>query len=97
MPIVVFGSWALIGLIIGFIASKIVTTSDAPGLGIIATTGSAIVIAAAWSIIGGHGLSEFTFKSLIFAAIGGVAGAVIWHAVRSRFVSHEVQTVRRSY
>jgi hypothetical protein len=34
---------------------------------------------------------------LIAAAIGGAAGAAIWHAVRSRFVSHEPQTVRRSY
>ena len=97
MPIVVFGSWAAIGLLIGFIATKLIKSSDGPALGVIVTVASAIVVAAVYSMIGGYSLSEFTPKVLIFAAIGAVAGAVVWHAVRSRFVSHEVQTVRRSY
>ncbi len=97
MAIVVFGSWAVIGLLIGYIASKIVKSSDGPAIGILVAVGSAVVIGAGCSIIGGNGLAIFTLKALIAAAIGAAASTVIWHAVRSRFVSHEVQSVRRSY
>lgn len=97
MPLVVIGSWIVVGLLIGFIASKIIKSSDGPSFGILTAAASAVVVAAVYSIIGGHGVSEFTVTALIFAAIGGAAGAVVWHIVRSRFVSHEVQSVRRSY
>src|SRR5690242_31103 len=97
MAIVVVGSWIVIGLIIGFIASKIIKSSDEPGLGIVVVAGSALVIAGGCSIIGGYGVSAFAGRPLLFAVIGAVVGAVIWHAIRSRFVSHEPQTVRRSY
>jgi uncharacterized membrane protein YeaQ/YmgE (transglycosylase-associated protein family) len=97
MPLVVIGSWIVVGLLIGFIASKIIKSSDGPAFGILVAIGGALVLGIVSSIIGGSGVSAFTLKPLIAAAIGGAAGAVIWHAVRSRFVSHEVQTVRRSY
>ena len=97
MPLVVIGSWLVVGLLIGFIASKIVTSSDGPAFGVLVAIGSALVVGATCSIVGGDGLSIFTFKALISAAIGGAAGAAVWHAVRSKFASHEPQTVRRSY
>src|SRR5580700_7766832 len=97
MPLVVIGSWIVVGLLIGFVASKIIKSSDGPAFGIFVAIGSALVFGVVSGIIGGSGVSTFTIKPLIAAAIGGAAGAVVWHLVRSRFVSHEVQTVRRSY
>jgi uncharacterized membrane protein YeaQ/YmgE (transglycosylase-associated protein family) len=97
MAIVVVGSWIVIGLIIGFIASKIIKSSDSPGLGILVAMGSALVIGGGCSIIGGYGASVFAGRPVIFAVIGAVVGAIIWHAIRSRYASNEPQTVRRSY
>jgi uncharacterized membrane protein YeaQ/YmgE (transglycosylase-associated protein family) len=97
MQIVIVGSWIVVGLVIGFIASKMIKSSDGPSLGILVAAASALIVGAACNIIGGYGLSIFAPKSLIAAAIAAAAAAAIWHAVRSRFASHEPQTVRRSY
>ncbi len=97
MPIVTIGSWIVVGLIIGFVASKIIKSSDDPGLGILVVAGSALVVAGVYSFFEGYAVSVFTVRVLMSAAIGAAVGAVIWHAVRSRFVSHEPQTTRRSY
>jgi uncharacterized membrane protein YeaQ/YmgE (transglycosylase-associated protein family) len=97
MPVVVIGSWIVTGLIIGFIASKFAKGGDEPGLGILVTGVSALVLALGYSIIRGYGVSAFTMSALIVAAIGAAIGAAVWHIIRSRFVSHEPQTVRRSY
>src|SRR5690348_9799579 len=80
--------WIVIGLIVGFIATKVVDLrGDDPRLGFAVASGSAIVAAALYTMISGAGVSAWNPWSLLLAAIGAVAGVVTWHAVRSRYVS----------
>ncbi len=93
----VFG-WVVVGLLVGFIASKIVNLhGDDPMGGIGVATIAAVVMAAAYTIISGDGVSAWNLWSIIFAAMGAIAGVITWHLVRSRFVSRAPQTSRRSY
>ena len=88
--------WVLIGLVIGFIATKFVNLNgDEPLIGIgVAVLGAAIGgalylwlgEAGAWSLWG------------VACAVGGAVAAVgVYHAIRSRTISRDVQSVRRSY
>ena len=90
--------WVVVGLLIGFIASKAVNLrGDDPRAGIGVATIAAVVFAAGYSIISGAGVSAWNLWSILFAAIGAIAGVVTWHLVRSRYVSKEQQSYRRSY
>jgi uncharacterized membrane protein YeaQ/YmgE (transglycosylase-associated protein family) len=91
-------SWVIVGLIVGFVASKVINLrGDDPRLGIGVGAAGAIVAGLLYSLISGAGVTAWNPWSLVFAAIGGVAGVVIWHAVRSRYISHERFVPRRSY
>ncbi len=90
--------WLVVGLIIGFIASKVADLrGDDPRLGMAVAAGGAIVAGALYSIISGAGVTAWNPWSLIFAAIAALAGAVIWHVVRSRYASKQTYSQRRSY
>jgi uncharacterized membrane protein YeaQ/YmgE (transglycosylase-associated protein family) len=90
--------WVVVGLLVGFIASKMVNLhGDDPRGGIGVAAVAAIVAAAAYSIISGAGVSAWNLWSVIFAAIGAIAGVVTWHLVRSHYVSRAPQSHRRSY
>ena len=90
--------WIVIGLIVGFIATKLVDLhGDDPRLGFGVACGGAIVMAALYTMISGAGVSAWNVWSILFAAVGAVAGVVTWHVVRSRYVSREAYTTRRSY
>jgi len=90
--------WVVIGAIIGFIVSKFLNLpGDDPRLGIGVAVGSAILVAAAYSLISGAGVSAWNLWSMLFAALGAGAGLGIWHGIRSRYVSRAPQTHRRSY
>ena len=90
--------WLLAGLVVGFVASKIVNLrGDDPKLGIGAAVAAAAVAGILHRIFAGAGDGGWNPWGLLFAALGAIVGAVIWHAVRSRSISHEHQTSRRSY
>ena len=90
--------WMVIALLVGFIASKVVDLrGDDPRLGIAAACGGTIFAAVLYTLISGSGVSAWNPRSLVMAAIGAVVGAVTWHVVRSRSISHESYTRRRSY
>jgi uncharacterized membrane protein YeaQ/YmgE (transglycosylase-associated protein family) len=90
--------WIVIGLIVGFIATKVVDLrGDDPRLGFVVACGGAILAAALYTMISGAGVSAWNVWSLLFAAIGAAAGVVAWHAVRSRYVSRDAYTTRSSY
>jgi len=90
--------WIVVGLIVGFIGSKAVNLrGDDPRLGIGVACASALIGGIVYSVISGNSVDPWNPWSLIYAAIGGTVGMVIWHIVRSRSISHEGQTVRRSY
>ena len=90
--------WLVVGLVIGFVASRIVNLrGDDPWLGIAAAGAGAIVGGALYSVISGDSVSPWNTWSVVCAVAGAVAGAVAWHLVRSRYISHDSYTVRRSY
>ena len=90
--------WIVVGLIVGFVASKAVNLrGDDPRLGIGAAAGGAIVVGLLYSVISGSGVTAWNPWSLLFAAIGALAAVIVWHAVRSRTISHAHQTSRSSY
>ena len=93
----IFG-WIVVGLIVGFIATKVVDLhGDDPRLGPAAACGGAIVAASLYTMISGAGVSAWNVWSILCAAIGAIAAVVTWHVVRSRSVSREAYTTRRSY
>jgi uncharacterized membrane protein YeaQ/YmgE (transglycosylase-associated protein family) len=93
----VFG-WVVIGVIVGFVVSKFVNLrGDDPKLGIAAAVAGAIMAAVLHTMISGTAVSTWNTWSAIWAALGATIAVVIFHLVRSRTISHEVQTSRRSY
>jgi uncharacterized membrane protein YeaQ/YmgE (transglycosylase-associated protein family) len=98
MVIVVIFSWIIAGVIVGFLASKFVNSGgDAPGLGIAVAAGASLLtgILATW--FGGTTPTEFNLRTVLIAAAVAAVASIVWHLVRSRFVSHEAYTTRRSY
>ena len=90
--------WVVVGLLVGFIASKLVNLhGDDPRGGIGVAAIAAVLVAAAYTIISGDGVSAWNLWSVICAAIGATVGVVAWHLVRSRYVSRAPQSYRRSY
>jgi uncharacterized membrane protein YeaQ/YmgE (transglycosylase-associated protein family) len=90
--------WVVIGLIVGFIGNKAVNLrGDDPRFGIFSACAGAIVAGGLYSLFSGSGVTAWNPGSLVSAAIGAAAGAVIWHAVRSRSISKGKYTTRSSY
>ncbi|PRD45702.1 GlsB/YeaQ/YmgE family stress response membrane protein [Phyllobacterium phragmitis] len=80
-----FFSWILLGLIAGFIGSKIVNKSGQGmlldiALGIF----GAIVGGLVFSLFGATGITGFNIYSLIVAVIGSVAVLWIYHTITGR-------------
>ena len=91
-------AWIVIGLLVGFIAAKVIDLrGDDPRLGIAVACGAAIVGAVLYTGISGAEVSAWNLWSILFAAMGAVIGVVTWHAVRSRYVSRAPYTRRSSY
>jgi uncharacterized membrane protein YeaQ/YmgE (transglycosylase-associated protein family) len=90
--------WLIVGLIVGFVASKVINLrGDDPKLGTAAACGGALVMGVLYTLISGVAVRPWNIWSLLSALIGAVVAVAVWHGVRARFVSHDVQTVRRSY
>ena len=90
--------WTLVGLIVGFVASKIINLrGDDPRLGFGVAVAGAIVAGIAYTVISGVAVAPWNPWSLLFAAIGGVGGVAIWHLVRSRYVDKSSYVRRSSY
>jgi len=80
-----FFSWILLGLIAGFIGSKIVNKSG-QGMFLDIALGifGAIVGGLVFSLFGATGITGFNIYSLIVAVIGSVAVLWVYHAVTGR-------------
>ena len=91
-------SWVVVGLIVGFIATKLVNLrGDDPRLSIGVAAVGAAVGGAVYSFATGDAVGPFNVWALVSAAAGAAVGALVWHLVRSRYISHDGYTVRRSY
>lgn len=90
--------WALVGLVVGFIASKFVNLrGDEPLVGILCAMGGALCGGLLYAYFSGRGVVAWDLWSLVIAAGGAAVTVATYHAIRSRSISHEQQSVRRSY
>jgi uncharacterized membrane protein YeaQ/YmgE (transglycosylase-associated protein family) len=77
--------WVILGLIAGFIASKLVNLrGDEPQIGIIMGAVGAVIGGWIYSAISGAEVSGFNVLSLLFACIGAGAALTAWHMMRAR-------------
>ena len=78
-------AWLLLGLIAGFIASKIVNKSgQGLFLDIIIGIVGALIGGALFNSLGGVGITGFNLWSLFVAVVGAVVALLIYHAVTRR-------------
>jgi uncharacterized membrane protein YeaQ/YmgE (transglycosylase-associated protein family) len=84
LPMSIIG-WLVLGLIAGFIASKIVNKSgEGVILDIVLGVVGAIVGGFLFSLIGAAGVTGFNLYSMFVAVIGSVVVLVIYHAIAGR-------------
>ncbi|MGE5505089.1 MAG: GlsB/YeaQ/YmgE family stress response membrane protein [Actinomycetota bacterium] len=78
-------AWLLLGLIAGFVASKIVNKSG-EGLVIDIVLGivGALIGGALFNALGGVGVTGFNLWSLFVAVVGAVVALLLYHAVSRR-------------
>ena len=90
--------WVVVGVIVGFVARKMVNLrGDDPRLSIGVAAASAVLAGILYGMISGDAVSAWNAWSILWAAVGALVGAIAWHAVRSRYISHERYAPRRSY
>ena len=98
MFFLVLFSWLVAGLVVGFVANKVVNLrGDDPKIGLGAAVGGALLAGVLFAVIGDTGTEAWSWWGFTLAALGATAGAVAWHAVRSRSISHAGYTRRSSY
>ena len=76
--------WIILGLIAGFIASKIVNKA---GEGFLLGVVGAIVGGLIFSAFGASGITGFNLYSMVVAIIGAIIVLVIYHAIFGRKVT----------
>ena len=80
-----FIAWIVLGLIAGFIGSKLVNKrGEGFFLDIILGIIGAVVGGWLFSMFGGEGVSGLNLHSLIVAVIGAVLVLVVYHAIRRK-------------
>jgi len=76
-------AWIILGLLAGFIGSKLVNrTGEGLLLDIVLGIVGAIVGGYLFSMFGGHGVSGLNLYSLFVAVVGAVLILVVYHAIR---------------
>lgn len=80
--------WIVLGLIAGFIASKIVNKSgEGFFLDVVLGIIGAIVGGIIFSLFGASGVTGFNLYSMVIATIGAIIVLVIYHAIFGRRVT----------
>lgn len=78
-------SWIVLGLIAGFIGSKLVNkTGEGFFLDIVLGIVGAVIGGWLFSLFGMHGVTGLNIYSLIVAVVGAVVFLVVYHAIRRR-------------
>ncbi len=78
-----FLAWIVLGLVAGFIGSKIVNkTGEGILLDIVLGIVGAIVGGYLFTFFGAHGVTGLNIYSLLVAVIGAVVVLVVYHAIR---------------
>jgi uncharacterized membrane protein YeaQ/YmgE (transglycosylase-associated protein family) len=91
-------SWIAAGLVIGYIASRVVNLrGDDPRFGIGAAALGAVVAGVIYSVVTGTSIATWTLWGFVTAAVVALLTVVAWHLIRSRTISHERYVPRSSY
>ncbi len=78
-------AWILLGLVSGFIASKIVNKSgEGIALDIVLGVVGAFVGGLLFNLIGNYGVTGFNLWSIFVSVIGAIVVLAIYHALSSR-------------
>ncbi|HTY93198.1 MAG TPA: GlsB/YeaQ/YmgE family stress response membrane protein [Steroidobacteraceae bacterium] len=78
-------AWVILGLVAGFIGSKLVNRrGEGIFLDIILGVVGAVVGGWVFSLFGGVGVSGLNLHSLIVAVVGAVLVLVVYHAIRRK-------------
>lgn len=78
-----FLAWIVLGLIAGFIASKLVNkTGEGILLDIVLGVIGAVVGGYLFAAFGAHGVTGFNVYSLVVSVVGAVVLLVVYHAIR---------------
>jgi uncharacterized membrane protein YeaQ/YmgE (transglycosylase-associated protein family) len=81
-------AWIVLGLIAGFLGSKIVNKSgEGLILDIILGIGGAVVGGHLFQWFGAHGVTGLNLYSLVVAVVGAVVVLVVYHAVFARRIA----------
>ena len=80
-------AWIVLGLIAGFIGSKLVNKEGA-GFFLDVVLGIVGAVIGGWlfSLFGKHGVTGLNLYSLVVAVIGAVVFLLVYHAIRRRTV-----------
>lgn len=98
MIFVFFVMWVVTGLLVGLIVSKFVNLrGDDPKGGILVAAAGAVVLGLIVKIASPTVMSDWSTGSCVAGVVGGLTAVIIWHLIRSRYVSHERTAMRRSY
>jgi uncharacterized membrane protein YeaQ/YmgE (transglycosylase-associated protein family) len=82
-------AWVVLGLLSGFIASKIVNkTGEGVVLDIVLGVVGALVGGFLFHLVGATGIDGFNFWSLFVAVIGAIVVLVVKHAIVGRGHAH---------
>jgi uncharacterized membrane protein YeaQ/YmgE (transglycosylase-associated protein family) len=80
-----FIGWIVLGLIAGFIASKVVNKrGEGVVMDIVLGIVGAIVGGFLFSLVGGAGVTGFNIYSMIVAVVGAIVVLLIYHAIVGR-------------
>jgi len=80
-----FIGWIVLGLIAGFIASKVVNKrGEGVVMDIVLGIVGAIVGGFLFSMVGGTGVTGFNIYSMIVAVVGAIVVLLIYHAIVGR-------------
>ena len=75
--------WAVLGLVVGFVASKFVDLrGDDPQLDLIMGVLGAVFAGVMGNLLSGVGVAGFTYWSFPAAVAGALVAVVGWHTVR---------------
>ena len=78
-------AWIVLGLIAGFIGSKLVNkTGEGVVLDIVLGIVGAVVGGFIFSTFGAHGVTGLNLYSLLVAVIGAVVVLVLYHTIRGK-------------
>jgi uncharacterized membrane protein YeaQ/YmgE (transglycosylase-associated protein family) len=78
-----FIGWIVLGLIAGFIASKLVNNrGEGPLMDIVLGIVGALLGGWLFNQFGSAGVTGFNAWSLLVAVVGAVAALGVWHAIR---------------